>query len=777
MAIREWLARLGGTKASVVGLTAAEMPDKPLERDFDDATLLSTYRDDAWPYILANKIGEQASQAPLILGRPGTDDFEPVGERHPIQRLIDNPSPMMDGGEFVHTLLLYLELVGHAPIEVVPNKGKTAAELFLHNPGPWRIVPRKDGTIAGYIYQVDAGDVRWPVERMTYIRWPNPNNRWYGQGRLAAVRQEIMAEEYAAIRDKRFEKQYGVPPGILTSEMPIGETTAEELRKRWEKAVGGYTNAGRIAVLGSKTTYQPVALSSRDAEWLKQRQWRVEQLAAAFGVPMPLIRMEGATFSNAEQARAEFWEGTLQPRLNRIARMLTVRLLPLLTTEQGLEFRFDYAAIEALGENDLQAAQTAVQWANTGGAKVDEVRVRLGLPALGGPTGERLLIPASLALQSVEDIEAPPEPAPVPGEAPEEEPGEEQPPRRRSRKAAKPDRDVALGPIREQYGRDLRSYFAAQHGAVMGVIGKAAHEPERPGTKQQEPDLISIIIDLLKAKRFRDRLMRISEGPISQSITSGAIAAAAELAIETSFAIPASEAARQLVGGYLERLSVGIEQTTVDGVKAILEQALREEWDNATTRAAISDLFEGWADWRVDRIIRTETAAAYNIGSIGQYREAGIKLVRVVDGDGDEPCAAANGSLWTLEEAEGDPLAHPNCTRTWIPDTSGFLAATVAVETKADQRHGEIVGVLSALRDRPDPEPPVVNVTVEPAQVTIAEGAVVVHQAPVTVEPAQISAPVTLNLPSPVPVRKVVKRDKAGNVTEISEEPAVERGQ
>jgi hypothetical protein len=41
--------------------------------------------------------------------------------------------------------------------------------------------------------------------------------------------------------------------------------------------------------------------------------------------------------------------------------------------------------------------------------------------------------------------------------------------------------------------------------------------------------------------------------------------------------------------------------------------------------------------------------------------------VDVLDGDDDEPCASANGARWTVEEAEANPLGHPNCTRAFSP--------------------------------------------------------------------------------------------------------------
>jgi len=296
-------------------------------------------------------------------------------------------------------------MVGHAPIEIVRplagrrmlSRNRNGTELWPVNPSWWRIVANPDGTIRGYLWvKRSEQDVAWKSDQMTYLRWPNPLDRWYGLGRIAAVRQAVMAEEYAGLRDKNFEKRMGVPPGILTSEMPLGEPQATELQKRWEQAVGGYRNAGKIAVLGSKTTYQSVALTARDSEWLLQRGWRVTEICGAFGVPEVLVRMSEATFANAEQARAEFWEGTLQPRLDRIARMLTARLLPLVTNEP-LVLRFDYSAVKALNENSLEVAQQAVQWGLTGAVSVDEVRHRLDLPPLGPPMGDRLIIPGTLA--------------------------------------------------------------------------------------------------------------------------------------------------------------------------------------------------------------------------------------------------------------------------------------------------------------------------------------------------------------------------------------------
>ena len=97
MAVRESLARLFGAKASIIGLSAEELPDRALEKTYDDAALLSTYADDAWPYILATIEATQATQAHLTIGtvkrgKNGEEERTPSGQDHPVQQLFDRPS-------------------------------------------------------------------------------------------------------------------------------------------------------------------------------------------------------------------------------------------------------------------------------------------------------------------------------------------------------------------------------------------------------------------------------------------------------------------------------------------------------------------------------------------------------------------------------------------------------------------------------------------------------------------------------------------------------------
>lgn len=669
-------------RASAVSLEPAQQPERPLEKAWDDATILTVYQDDPWPYVAANIVAETGSEPPLLIGTLNAKrEFEPVAPDHPVQALFDSPNPETTGQEFVQGLLLYLQLVGHAPIEIVrgqgPRKlsdpqrkrlgvGRDGFELYAKNPAPWRVVPGKNGTIQAHVYVQDGREThRWKADEMTYVRWVNPNDRYYGLGFVAAVRQPIMAEEYAAERDKLFERRYGVPPGILTSKMPIGDAVAKELQKRWELMTGGYKNAGKIGVMGSETTYQAIAMSARDAQELDGRKWRVQQISAASGVPMVILAgMKDATFANAGEAVDWLWEFTLAPKNNRLARMITKRLLPLVTDEP-LVARFDYSAVDALNENEQEVAHRVVTQVQAGSAPtVDEVRNHLGLdPHPDKQIGAMIVLPQTVTIEKPDNVLALADLGVQGAEAgveaqlnpPEEKPPGKEPQKRQ--KSQRSDRERALSPAREGYARDLRSYFAGIRRALQ----------TRKLADPQTDDLLDEMLDIINAERFRKRLPRITRPYLEMALQLGAEEATRLLG--TDFSIRASQDALEQITRHLDVLEVQIRNTTNDDVREAITEGLAKGEDTEALRARVDQLFDGYEQWRVDRIVRTEVSAAYEMGALTQFRDAGYDSVDVEDGDEDDACASANGSVWTLEEALANPLEHPNCSRIFLPHT------------------------------------------------------------------------------------------------------------
>lgn len=89
-----------------------------------------------------------------------------------------------------------------------------------------------------------------------------------------------------------------------------------------------------------------------------------------------------------------------------------------------------------------------------------------------------------------------------------------------------------------------------------------------------------------------------------------------------------------------------------------------------SVQAAVEDTWEGYERYRALRIARTETSIAYNFGNLFAAHQAGVEKFEVSDGDDDEDCAAVDGDIVDLDWALANPIAHPNCTRTFSPVTS-----------------------------------------------------------------------------------------------------------
>lgn len=125
-----------------------------------------------------------------------------------------------------------------------------------------------------------------------------------------------------------------------------------------------------------------------------------------------------------------------------------------------------------------------------------------------------------------------------------------------------------------------------------------------------------------------------------------------------------------------------IDDTTRDRVGRIVGNAMRDGLSKEDVRGPLKRLF---GETRADLIARTETSTAYNIGTVRALRDAGEKYVYVSDPDtcGEEVCDV-DGEIWTLEEAEANPLGHPNCGRDFRPLTEEELA-----EVKADEGDDE----------------------------------------------------------------------------------------
>ncbi len=126
--------------------------------------------------------------------------------------------------------------------------------------------------------------------------------------------------------------------------------------------------------------------------------------------------------------------------------------------------------------------------------------------------------------------------------------------------------------------------------------------------------------------------------------------------------------------GYIGERIVQLSRTSRQDVITVLRRVLRDETDltpaQLQTRVleAVREKYQSYEAYRALRIARSESAIGFNHGNVLGAAQAGFDEVEVIDGtEWDEECREANGQIWSIQKALANPIAHPNCERTFVP--------------------------------------------------------------------------------------------------------------
>src|SRR5690606_38137582 len=199
-----------------------------------------------------------------------------------------------------------------------------------------------------------------------------------------------------------------VADGVFTFEHPLTMDQWEEARKQVREQHQGADNAHTPWVLGGGAKWQQMSLSPVEMDFLKSRQWTVNEIAAVFGVPVMLLIPERAILRNMEIARRILWEDTVVPYLHDLAEAINLSLVPywdpgaLLPGQQAqLRVVPDLSNVPALQENLDQKLENAQRlWRLGYPVNAINQRLELGMPDIEGGDEPRLDGPWSVGSAS-----------------------------------------------------------------------------------------------------------------------------------------------------------------------------------------------------------------------------------------------------------------------------------------------------------------------------------------------------------------------------------------
>jgi HK97 family phage portal protein len=285
---------------------------------------------------------------------------------------IKQPDDKITRAEFMARTVNSIALAGNCFWLVSRNARGETVKLEVLNPFDMLIQSDDYGNLLGYTYR---GTIEYSIRDIQHLKALSVPGNLYGLGPIQSCQPELLAikdtRDYAAT----WFTDSAIPSGVLKSDQMLSPDQATAAKNAWNTTAGAKNG---VAVLGNGLTYMPMYLNPKDAQFLENQAFGVQQVARLFGIPSQMLIVESGssmTYSNVESEQIAFTRYTLSQYYVEIEAAMS-SLLP-----RGTEARMN---IDALLRADTLTRYQAHQIALGAGFKtLDEVRRDEKLPPLG----------------------------------------------------------------------------------------------------------------------------------------------------------------------------------------------------------------------------------------------------------------------------------------------------------------------------------------------------------------------------------------------------------
>ena len=302
-------------------------------------------------------IAETVGQLPIVIYRRNEDGSKERAQDHPAYALLHDAA-----NEWTPSTTLIEEITRDAMLQrqggfaFINRVGGKPVELI-------RLDPYQTPVVVRYVngeptYEVtEKGDTRI-INFRDIIHIPSPSISLFGllYDARNAIGLSLVMEEYAS----RLFSRGARPAGILKFKGKLDAASSARMKASWQAAHGG-RNSGGTAVIEEGGEFQPLTLSSVDAQFMDMRKFSIEEIARHFRVPPVFLMDYGrATWSNAEAMGNQFLTFTLMPWIKRWEGEIQLKLFTL--EERGIfyaEFNTD-ALLRADFDTRMDGWQKAI---------------------------------------------------------------------------------------------------------------------------------------------------------------------------------------------------------------------------------------------------------------------------------------------------------------------------------------------------------------------------------------------------------------------------------
>lgn len=282
----------------------------------------------AW-FAGVRAIAQDVSTLPLIVYRRRGRVKERATDHRLYPIFHDSPNPEMTSVVFRETLMGHLLTWGNAYAEMQLDGGGRLKYLWPLRPDRMTVdYDGNGGRTYDYLVRAGAAPIRLDPARVWHI--PGMGFDGLVGHSLISLARETLAGALA-LREygNRVLERDARPGVILTHPNTLSDTAKKHLEDSWADQHGGFSNAGRTAILEEGINVTALGLPREDILFIEGQKWQVSEVARWLRIaPHKIGDLERATFSNIEEQNIDHVSSTLRPWCTKWEQQIKLDLLP-----------------------------------------------------------------------------------------------------------------------------------------------------------------------------------------------------------------------------------------------------------------------------------------------------------------------------------------------------------------------------------------------------------------------------------------------------------------
>ena len=245
-------------------------------------------------------------------------------------RVLKTPNSYQESPSFLLNLIATALFEGEAFCLVTRNDRNEVSSINLLPPNTCS--PLVDDTTKSIFYSVGSSplaeggtDYVVPARDVMHLRFHTPRHPLIGESPIKAAALAININVALNRSQNAFFNQMSRPSGVIsyegTPDRPfLDAKQMESLKQAWANASQAM-NQGKVPILGANMKFQPMGVTSQDAQLVEAQNMSIADIGRVFGVPSPLINdLANATLNNSESLMRSFLSMSLGSYIEHIER-------------------------------------------------------------------------------------------------------------------------------------------------------------------------------------------------------------------------------------------------------------------------------------------------------------------------------------------------------------------------------------------------------------------------------------------------------------------------